>query len=225
MPAQIARCPKSLDGPDTGGKHRRVRKSPRKSPGRSALAVAGELKRSGGLPVGELAERMGMSYMGVKAHCLALEKSGHAVSRSTHNGTGRPFLCYRLTELGHGLFDRGESRLAASLLDSARVLFGPAAADKLLFHHFQKLAAAYAEKIPASATDEEKLAALARIRESEGTMPSVGDGALVEAHSPLARIFASHPAAVAMEEAALSKALGRKVTRTAEPGGGRVRFG
>jgi len=186
--------------------------------------VAHELKRSGGLPVAELAARMGMSYMGVKAQCLALEKSGHAVSRSTHNGTGRPLLCYRLTDIGHGLFNSCDNRMAASLLDSARTLFGPNAAEKLLYLHFQKLAAGYVEKIPSEAPAGEKLAALAKIRESEGTMASVEGGALIESHSPLARIFDLCPAAAGMEEAAVSKALGRKVTRVVEPAGGRVRF-
>ena len=34
------------------------------------------IKCSGGLSVGELAEVMGMSYMGVKKHCLAMHKLG-----------------------------------------------------------------------------------------------------------------------------------------------------
>ena len=53
----------------------------RELPNRSAYAVADVIKRSGGLPVGEIATRLGMSYMGVKAQCLALDKSGQYSDR------------------------------------------------------------------------------------------------------------------------------------------------
>jgi len=190
-----------------------MRKIHRELPGRSAYAVAKELKRSDGMAVGELAERLGMSYMGVKAQCLALEKSGHAVSRSTHCGAGRPHLIYRLSGRGQELFQSGDHRLALSLLREAQALFGPAAAEKLLYLHFQRQAAAYAEKIPPSGTWEEKLAALAELREAEGAMPRIEGGALVESHSPLAAIFEAYPAAAAMEDAMIAKAVGLPIRR------------
>jgi len=189
-----------------------MRKIHRELPGRSAYAVAKELKRSDGMSVGELAERLGMSYMGVKAQCLALEKSGRAVSRSTHRGAGRPHLIYRLSGRGQELFQSGDQRFALSLLREAQALFGPTAAEKLLYLHFQRQAAAY-EKIPPSGTWEEKLAALAEIREGEGAMPRIEGDALVESHSPLAAIFEAYPAAAAMEDAMIAKAVGLQIRR------------
>jgi len=199
-----------------------VRKIKRELPGRSAYAVAMELKRSDGMPVGELAERLGMSYMGVKAQCLVLEKSGHVVSRSVHRGAGRPHLIYRLSERGQELFRTDDNRFALSLLKEAQVLFGPAAAEKILYLHFQRQAEAYAAKIPPAGTGEEKLHALAGLRESEGTMPRIEAGTLVEAHCPMAAVFESYPAAADMEEAMLSKAIGLQIKRRRD--GEQVRF-
>ena len=181
-----------------------------------------ELKRSDGLPVGKLAEILGMSYMGVKAQCLALEKSGHVVSRSTHCGTGRPHLIYRLSGRGQDLFQRDDQRFALSLLKEAQTLFGPAAAEKLLYLHFQRRAAAYAAKIPSAGSWDEKLAALAEAREAEGCMPRIEGEILVESHCPLAGIFEAYPAAAGMEEAAISKVLGLPVERRRD--GDQIRF-
>ncbi|MFZ4774796.1 MAG: helix-turn-helix transcriptional regulator [Terrimicrobiaceae bacterium] len=203
-----------------------MRKAKRELPNRSASVVAGELKRSNGLAVSEIATRLGMSYMGVKAQCLALEKSGYVTSRNQHRDSGRPQLIYRLTAKGQGLYQKDDSSLAISLLHEARTLYGASAAEKLLFLHFQKRTAEYLKQIPGKAPLEERLAALAAQRDAEGHMARVEDGALVEFHVPLAELFEAFPAAVGMEEAMISKILGVAVTRQVESSGEqyRVRF-
>ncbi|TSA34496.1 MAG: hypothetical protein D4R65_06060 [Verrucomicrobiaceae bacterium] len=175
--------------------------------------MAAELKRSNGLPVRDLAERLGMSYMGVKAQCLALEESGFLSSRNVHHGTGRPQLVYRLSARGQKLFQTDDNRLAIDLLKEAQALFGPTSAEKLLYQFFQKRGAEYARKIPTEKPLEAKLAALAALREAEGCMPRVEGETLVESHCPLSGIFEAFPAASSMEEAVVSKALGLKVRR------------
>lgn len=157
--------------------------------------------------------------MGVKAQCLALEKSRHITSRNQHCGSGRPQLVYRLTAKGQSLFQREDHRLALSLLQEARTLFGSAAAEKLLFLHFQKQAAGYLKQIPDKASPEERLAALAALRDADGHMARIEAGCLVESHVPLSSLFEVFPAAVAMEEAMVSKVLGTAVTRQAEGSG------
>jgi len=196
-----------------------VRKIKRELPNRSAYAVADHLKRSSGLSVGDIAARLGMSYMGVKAQCLVLEKSGHITSRNQHHGSGRPLLIYRLTAKGQRLFENEDDRLAVSLLHGARTLFGAAAAEKLLFLHFQKQTARYLESLPARSSPEDRLAALAALRDADGHMARVEGGCLVESHVPLAGIFEAFPAAIVMEEAMISKVLGVTVTRLAENSG------
>ena len=175
--------------------------------------MAEELKRSSGLPVRELAERLGMSYMGVKAQCLALEKSGYLASRNVHRGTGRPQLVYRLSARGQELFQTGDNRLACDLLKEAQSLFGPTAAEKILYQYFQKRGAEYVRKIPSGKPLETTLPILAALREAEGCMPRVEGETLVESHCPLAGIFEAFPPAASMEEAVISKALGLKVKR------------
>jgi len=196
-----------------------VRNIKRELPNRSAYAVANELKRSNGLPVSEMAVRLGMSYMGVKAQCLALEKSRHITSRSQHQDSGRPQLIYSLTAKGQQLFQNADHAVAISILHEARTLFGPTAAEKLLFLHFQKETAAHLKSLPASASADDRLAALAARRDAGGHMARVEDGCLVESHVPLAAIFEAFPAAIAMEEAMVSKVLGVAVTRIAETSG------
>ena len=198
---------------------RMVRNIKRELPNRSAYAVANELKRSGGLSVGEIATRLTMSYMGVKSQCLALEKNGHITSRNQHHGSGRPQLIYRLTAKGQRLFQTDDHGVAVSLLNEAQTLFGVAAAEKLLFLHFQKQAAAHLKNIPAKASPEVRLAAVAAWRDAGGHMARVEGGCLVESHVPLAAVFEAFPAAIAMEEAMISKVLGVPVTRSAENSG------
>lgn len=181
--------------------------------------MADALKRSAGLSVGDLAARLGMSYMGVKAQCLALEKSRHITSRNQHCGSGRPQLIYRLTAKGQSLFQNDDHRVAISLLTEARTLFGAAAAEKLLFLHFQKQTAEYLKRVPDKASPEERLAALAGLRDADGHMARAEAGCLVESHVPLAALFGAFPAAVAMEETMISKILGTPVTRLAESSG------
>jgi len=196
-----------------------VRNIKRELPNRSAYAVADVLKRSDGLPVGEIAERLGLSYMGIKAQCLALEKSGHITSRNQHHGGGRPRLIYRLTAKGQRLFQQDDHGLAVSLLREAQCLFGPSAAEKLLFRHFQKRAEEHLKQLPVKPSPEERLKAFAAQREAGGHMAKVQDGCLVEAHVPLAGLFEAFPAALGMEEAMVSKVLGFPVKRTEERSG------
>lgn len=196
-----------------------VRNIKRELPNRSAYSVANELKRSNGLPVAQLAERLGLSYMGVKAQCLSLEKSGYLSSRNQHHGSGRPQLIYRLTAKGQTLFHQEDHSLALSLLREAQSLFGASAAEKLLFRHFQNRTEEYLKKLSGKSSGEERLAATAALRDADGHMARVEDGVLVESHVPLARLFEAFPAGQGMEEAMISKVLGQSVKRVEETSG------
>ena len=110
------------------------------------LAVVNLLKRSQGLTVRELAHRLGMSYMGVKQHCLNLERDGYLGTFRRHRGVGRPELLYHLTNKAQDLFPQADNMLSISLLEQARKLYGTTAAEKILFLHFQEKAKAYARR-------------------------------------------------------------------------------
>jgi predicted ArsR family transcriptional regulator len=178
-----------------------------------------EIKRSSGLAVGELAERLGMSYMGAKQHCLHLEKKGLLDSRNEHRGQGRPLLVYRLTRRAQGLFAGEDCRMTISVLKKARDLFGPAAPGKILYAHFQELATRYREKVQ-SGEPARRLELLAELRDEAGCMARIVDGNLVEYHCPWQALFEAFPEAIALEESMLTKVVGvtlkRRVSGTAE---------
>jgi len=166
------------------------------------------LKRSSGLSVQELAARLQMSYMGVKQHCINLEKQGLLKSRNQHRGAGRPVLLYRLSRRGQNLFSRHDNALLLSILKQATALYGASAGAKLVFLSFQEKAARYLEKMPLEASLDEKMAVLAGLREDEGCMSHAEAGAIIEYHSPWRDLFEAYPEAASMEEALFSKVLG-----------------
>lgn len=172
------------------------------------------LKRSSGLCIADLSSKIGLSYMGTKQHCLALEKKGYLTSRSEHQGTGRPRCMYALTPYGHLAFHREENPFAISLLRQARQLFGPGAAGKMLYLHYQERTEYYVRALDGIADLERRLAKLAELRDEEGCMASADGTTLVERHFPWAQIFAAFPEAEPLEEACLSKALGTPLKRS-----------
>lgn len=176
--------------------------------------VLREIKSSGPLPVRLLAEKLGLSYMGAKSHCLALEKRGLLASRNTHRGPGRPLLVYSLTRRGQAWFEENDNSAAISILRHAQNLFGPASAGKLLFLYFQERIEKYRASIPARLPIPEKMERLAALRDSEGCMASLDIGLrIVERHSPWAALHKAFPEADALEEAMFRQILGVPVRR------------
>lgn len=189
-------------------------------------AALGELKRSSGLAVRELAGRLGLSYMGAKQHCLLLEKKGYVESRNEHRGAGRPHLVYRLSKRGQALFTGEDCRLAISMLQQARGLFGAGAPGKILYSHFQEKASRYLGKMPVAGELGERLLRLAELRDEEGCMSRAEEGGLVEYHCPMKALFDEFPEAAGLEEAMLSKVAGVGLKRrvVGDPGHYEVRF-
>src|SRR6266404_6350695 len=54
------------------------------------LEILNSLKRTHGMSVNELVERMGMSYMGIKQHCLTLQRDGYLDTWRRPQKMGRP---------------------------------------------------------------------------------------------------------------------------------------
>lgn len=192
------------------------------------LAVLEQIKRSGeGVSVKELATSLGMSYMGVKAHCLALSESGHLITRrrpSSSTCKGRPRLLYKLSKLGEELFASSENQFALDLLKEAIGLYGVTAPQKLLIMYFRSLKSRYSLLINAEAPPEWP-GALVRLRDAEGRMSVLLRSEcweICESHNPLEQIMMEYPEACAMEEHMISEVLGQSVRRKEE--GGKVIF-
>jgi predicted ArsR family transcriptional regulator len=165
------------------------------------------LKRRPDLTVTGLGEALRMSYMGVKQHCKELEKDGYLETFRRHRGVGRPELVYRLTAKGGELFSEADNAVLLVILEEARVLFGVAAAEKLLFRYFQRLEAGYAGRLRGG-TVGERGKWLARLRDREGRMADWEDGRLVERHDPLGGVARAYPAMAGMECEMMRRLLG-----------------
>ena len=101
------------------------------------LEILNSLKRTKGMSVNELVEKMKMSYMGIKQHCLTLERDGYLDTWRRPQKMGRPEMVYRLTRRTHDLFQADSNQFTLDLLESAQQIYGPNAAEKLLFNRFR----------------------------------------------------------------------------------------
>src|SRR3990167_8590551 len=101
--------------------------------GRSPRFTILELLRcsEGGLPVDDLATKLSMSYMGVKAHCLEMDDEGYLETWRQPGKRGRPRMLYRLTEKAYDLFSEEKNDLALSFLTVSKKLFGATAPQKI----------------------------------------------------------------------------------------------
>ncbi len=187
------------------------------------LAVLNLIKRSAdGLTVREMADRLKMSYMGVKQICIDLERDGYLDTFRRNRGVGRPEHLYRLTNKARDLFPQADNALALSLLEQAKKLYGPAAAEKILFLHFQEKARNYAGKIRGD-TPAERAKWLARLRDSEGHMADLENEPalrIIERHHPMEALFAAMPKAAEMERDMFQQILGAGVRRLQSGEGG-----
>ena len=74
------------------------------------LEILNTLKRTKGLSVNELVGKMKMSYMGIKQHCLTLERDGYLDTWRRPQKMGRPEMVYRLTRRTHDLVPLRQQR-------------------------------------------------------------------------------------------------------------------
>src|SRR6266849_6501095 len=102
------------------------------------LEILNSLKRTKGMSVNEMVERMGMSYMGIKQHCLTLQRDGYLDTWRRPQKMGRPEMVYRLTRRSHALFQADSNAFTLDLLRSIEEIHGPNAPEKLLYNLFEK---------------------------------------------------------------------------------------
>jgi predicted ArsR family transcriptional regulator len=186
--------------------------------GRSArLRVLNELKRSQGLSVTDIAERVKMSYMGVKGICLDLEKRGLLDTWRHPQKIGRPRMLYRLTHRAHELFPETSNAMTIDLLKTAQKLFGATAPEKLLLVLFQQKGELYTARVRGE-TIAERAEALAKLRDQEGCMAELEEGErdelrIVEHHSPMLDLLRAFPIIARLECEIFQRVLGPPVRR------------
>ena len=180
------------------------------------LAIVNKLKRTQGMSVNELSEQLDMSYMGVKQHCVDLEEEGYLDTWRRSKGIGRPEMVYRLTARAHELFPADSNAMTIALLESARTLYGMAAAEKLLFSVFQKKAETYLQKVK-GATIAERAARLVKVRDAEGCMSGLERDEktlrIIEHHCPIHDLLQAFPIVARLELDLFTRILGTPVQR------------
>ena len=187
------------------------------------LEILNSLKRTKGMSVNELVERMKMSYMGIKQHCLTLQRDGYLDTWRRPQKMGRPEMVYRLTRRSHDLYPCDSNQMTLDLLESVHEIYGPNAPEKLLYNMFQRKTAALKTKAKGQ-TVVERAKWLAKVRDAEGHMSQFiieekeGGPQILECHSPILNVLERYPIIGRLEqdmfEAALGTSVRREETRT-----------
>ncbi len=185
------------------------------------------IKRSGGLAVGELAEELGMSYMGVKKHCLAMQKLGYLDTWRRPKDVGRPEKLYRLTSRLDPVFAGIGDEVTLAILEAAAEM-EVNAAEKLLFSYFRKRTEKYLSELKGDSV-QERAENFAAIRTKEGYYSqcdySEEEGLRInEYHNPLEPLFNKFPTVERMEVQMMGKILAAHVERTVERASGLARY-
>ena len=168
--------------------------------------------------------------MGVKQQCVDLHAAGYLETwrrpRAEGRPLGRPELVYRLTPKAQELFPAASNRLTLDLLREARVLYGPAAPEKLILAVFRRRTDELRARVRGDRV-EARARWLCREREKEGYLADVvsegGRLAIDEHHSPLADLLESFPVIGRLEQELFAEVLGVPVRREAATVGGLTR--
>lgn len=181
------------------------------------LEIINSLKRTRGMSVNELVEKMGMSYMGIKQHCLTLQRDGYLDTWRRPQKMGRPEMVYRLTRRSHDLFATDSNNFTLELLNSVRDIYGANAPEKLLYNIFERRTAELKAKVKGD-TVGERAKWLAKQRDNEGYMaqflPAEKEGPqILECHSPVFNLLEKYPIIARLEQDLFEAVLGTKVRR------------
>jgi len=183
--------------------------------------ILAEIKRSQGLSVSQLCERINLSYMGVKQHCVALEKDGYLDTWRRPKGMGRPEKAYRLTSQAQEFFPSEHTNFTGEILKSLEQVYGPAAPEKILYQIYQNLTTKWHERVTGSSL-EERARSFALIRDQEGYMseyyfnPDIQRHQIIEYNSPILVIADQFKILTQLENTLIEKVLGVRVHREQE---------
>lgn len=177
-----------------------------------------EIKRSQGLSVAELCKRVGLSYMGVKQHCVAMEKEGYLDTWRRPKGMGRPEKAYRLTSHAQDFFPTEYTTFTYEILDSIAQIYGQAAPEKIIYNIYKNQASKIAKQVKGISL-EERARQLATIREELGFMTEYmfdtenSQHQLVDFNNPILLCMDRFPLIREIERQMLEKILQATITR------------
>jgi predicted ArsR family transcriptional regulator len=182
------------------------------------LEILNSLKRTQGMSVNQLVTKMKMSYMGIKQHCLTLQRDGYLDTWRRPQKMGRPEMVYRLTRRTHDLFPTDSNSVTLELLKSIQEIYGPNGPEKLLYNVFERKGATLKAKAKGE-TVAERAKWLAKVRDGEGYMSQViteekeGGPQILECHSPILNLLDRYPIVGRLEQDMFAAVLGTRVRR------------
>ena len=133
------------------------------------LSILREIKKSQGLSVTELCQRVGLSYMGIKQHCIGLEREGYLDTWRRPKGMGRPEKAYRLTDGAKEFFPSRYPQFSLQILESVREIYGSLGPEKILHNIYKAETQRYETKLE-KLDGESRFRGLAQLREEDGYM-------------------------------------------------------
>jgi len=182
------------------------------------LEILNSLKRTQGMSVNELVAKMKMSYMGIKQHCLTLQRDGYLDTWRRPQRMGRPEMVYRLTRRTHDLFPTDSNQFTFELLKSSHEIYGSNAPEKLLYNVFERKGTALKAKAKGE-TVAERAKWLAKVRDGEGYMAQFiteekeGGPQILECHSPILNLLDRYPIVGRLEQDMFAAVLDTRVRR------------
>jgi predicted ArsR family transcriptional regulator len=183
------------------------------------LAAIQTLKMSGGMPITQLAEKLGVSYMAAKQYGEDLTKLGYLERiRTPRTAVGRPEIFYRAAAKADSLFPDLGMAFSMELLENSRLLFGENAPERLIYQHFESLRARWSIELQSLTSPIERVKKLAALRSTTGVVCKfeIGDSPcprLIELHHPLMALFRKYPRAVIIDTRMIEELLKTRVER------------
>ena len=183
--------------------------------------ILSEIKRSQGLSVSQLCDRINLSYMGVKQHCVSLEKDGYLDTWRRPKGMGRPEKAYRLTPLAQEFFPSEHTNFTSEILRSLEEVYGPAAPEKILYQIYQNQTVKLQAKVTGTSL-EERVRSLVALRDQDGYMseyyfnPDIQRHQIIEYNSPVLIIADRFKILIQLENTLIENILGTRVQRDQE---------
>lgn len=178
------------------------------------------LKCSRGLPVSEIADRLGMSYMGGKQLCQKLEKLGFLVTwRKPRVAAGRPQMVYKLSAKSLDIMPRISNDHLLKIFSSIAYLYGENSAERVLHQYFSFIEEEWKKDIEKGKSIVEKLTCLVDKRSSCGYFSKWhynGEKGLFmeEYYHPLHSLIEKYPSIIQMELQMMQRLIGAPIKRT-----------
>src|SRR5260370_37177091 len=136
-------------------------------------AIVRLLKTEGPMDSAQLAERLGLTAMAVRQHLYALQREKFVTAEERSVPVGRPAKYWHLTRDADRFFPDAYAELRVALIDALGDAFGTSGVKRVLESRCARQQVVYAGRIAPSASLEEKLRQLARLRTEEGYMAEV----------------------------------------------------